>query len=255
MCYFILYFKPSHTHTHTHTKKKERQFKKLKCKRSLRQLSVWRHSSRFFDHVSVSFLQNKESHKEFLPGEKKSSFRFFSPVYFLIFFLWYFIILFTEKSVLFWFNWFSMSCYFLIVDLRHVFATFLLIVTMVVFSIKVVHNHSKYLFSSFCSGLSTDNVFATFLLIVTTVVFSMKVVHNHSKYLFSSFCSGLSTDLICNNWTRIGILQTNEDFYRDLPWRRNWLRKEVVNLVGFMTSLFFMGSPAHMALLPGVRPV
>ena len=34
-------------------------------------LPVWHHSSPYFDHMSVSFLWNKENKQNVLPGEKK----------------------------------------------------------------------------------------------------------------------------------------------------------------------------------------
>ena len=102
-----------------------------------------------FDHVSVSFLWNKESQKDFLPDEKNLIFlSFLRSIFLFPVFLCSFIFPFMEDSVIFIKLIFNFLLFF-IVDLRHVFATFLLIITTVVFSLNVVHNHSKYLFCSF----------------------------------------------------------------------------------------------------------
>ena len=175
MCYSILYFKPfTEKNDSSKSLNPEGPLGSYLCDVTLpvllircqflscRTKEVNRIFTRWKNLIFLSFLQSI----------------FLFPVFLFPVFLCSFIIPFMEDSVVFNKLIFNVLL-FLIVDLRH--------------------------------------IFATFLLIVTTVVFNLKVVHNHSNYLFCSFCSRLSTDLICNNWTRIRILQTIEDFIlRDL---------------------------------------
>ena len=66
-------------------------------------------------------------------------------------FLCSFITPFTEDSIIFIKSIFNILL-FLIVDFRHVFTTFLLIVMTVVFSLNVVHNHSNIYLVLFVPG-------------------------------------------------------------------------------------------------------
>ena len=79
LCYSL--FKPS-------TEKRQVLIQKVP-----KHLPVWRHSARYFDHVSVSFLRNKENEQEFLPSEKNLIYLSFlrNTFYFLVF-LCFFII-------------------------------------------------------------------------------------------------------------------------------------------------------------------
>ena len=83
---------------------------------------MWRHSSRSFDQVSVSFLWNKESQQDFLLGEKNLVFlTFLQSIFLFHVFLCSFIIPFTENAVIFVKSIFNFLL-FLIVDLRHMFS-------------------------------------------------------------------------------------------------------------------------------------
>ena len=135
---------------------------------------MWRHSSHYFDHVSVSFLWNKESQQEFLAGEKIKYCFLFSGLcsYFLLSFV---PLSFLSWKTVFLLNGFSIACdnwsliyviCFLLIDWSLIYVIrFLLIV-------GGVHDHFKTLWD------------------------------NHSKYLFCFSCS-YSTCSVCNNWTRI----------------------------------------------------
>ena len=72
---------------------------------------MWRYSSRYLYHMSVSFLWNKESNQVFLPGEKIYIF-FLSPFYFFISCHSYVPLSFLSQKIVFLsFDQFSISCY------------------------------------------------------------------------------------------------------------------------------------------------
>ena len=135
---------------------------------------MWRDSSRSFDHVLVSFLWNKENKQDFLPGEKKSNFPFFSLVYLLSScFLMFLYLCFHGRFY-----------YFHYVDFQNI---------------------------AILDCWFTSYVFWTFLLIVMAVMLSMKVVHNYLNYYFVLLFQVIYWS-ICNNWTRTWDLADNEDF-------------------------------------------
>ena len=112
--------------------------------------------------MSVSFLWNKESQQDFLPGEKKSNFAFFSPFYGLI------------------------SCY------SYVPLSFL---SQMIFSFKSF----PFLVINFDLCLTFSPLF---MLIVRGICSHIKASWgNYSKCLSCSSCCTLSTCSICNNST------------------------------------------------------
>ena len=131
---------------------------------------------------------------------------FLWSIFLFPFFLCSFIIPFTEDSVILIKSIFSFLL-FLFVDLRH--------------------------------------MFSRLLSIITKVVFSLKVVDNHSKYLFCYFCSRLSTDLICNNWTRTWDLADKRRHYcvrRSTVEKKLTKKRKLSTLLGLTTTLFLHGS-------------